>query len=347
MASIIDVAKDAGVSVATVSYVFSQKKYVSPELTKRVFDSAKRLNYNVNPLASGLRNRATKEIGVVLHNIRRIFFCQVLSGLEDTFRRNGYNLLYYDTDCDFERERSIINQLHSRWADGIIFYSCVSEEEKASYAEFLTQGNGEKEIPFISLDRQFQTPKIPVVTYQHEKCLYEATRHLISLGRRNIVHFAMNSGWDFALARTNGYLRAMREASLDRYIRIIPCGISPALSYEACREALQAGYPIDAICASSDPMAVGCMRALKDAKISIPDEIALTGCENLFVSSMTEPSITTSDAPKYELGTTTAALMLKLLRNEPHDEITTLDTNLIVRGSTDKNHSAAWELRGW
>ena len=94
MASIKEVAKEAGVSVATVSYVLNKNKYVSPELTKRVLQSVQKLNYNANPIARSLRNKKTKTIGVILQNIINIFFPQVLAGLEEYAKEQNYNLLF-------------------------------------------------------------------------------------------------------------------------------------------------------------------------------------------------------------------------------------------------------------
>ena len=129
MASIKDVAKDAGVSIATVSYVINKNKYVSPEYTKKVMDSIKKLNYNVSPVARSLRNRKTNTIGVVLQNITNIFFPELLAGLEEFARSKNYSLLFSNSYDDIEIEKNDITTLQNMWVDGIILDSCVLEKK--------------------------------------------------------------------------------------------------------------------------------------------------------------------------------------------------------------------------
>ena len=346
MASIIDVAKEANVSVATVSYVLSKKKYVSEELSERVWTAVGKLGYQTNPMASSLRNKQTKEIGVVLQNIKNVFFVQLLSGLEAKLQDSGYSLVFIDTNYDMDKEREAITTLRNRWVDGIILYSCVSEGAKAEYNEFLSTPVSEKKIPLVSIDRVFRD--IPVVTSENKRGAYEATRHLILSGKKNIIHISGRSDWDMSRQRQDGYTEAMKDAGLGGNILIKNGRFRPIDGYEICKELLSRQYPFDGIFAANDQMAIGCIKAVKEMGLSIPDDIAIVGYDNIFVSTLVEPTLTTVNVPRYAMGVAAAELLVGMIgqENEAEKECI-LQTNLIVRQSSDIRGERNWDLYGW
>lgn len=211
MAGIRDVSREARVSIATVSYVLNENKYVSEELSSRVRKAVEKLGYKTNPIARSLRKRKTKEVGIVLQNVKNVFFVQLLSGLEERLQALGYSLIFFDTNYDIQREKEIIGTLRNRWVDGIILYSCVSEKDKADYYEFLTSDIKEKVIPIVSLDRTFLRNDIPVVTVDNAKGGFEATKHLILSGKRKILHITGKKDWEISIRRQEGYIQAIKR----------------------------------------------------------------------------------------------------------------------------------------
>ncbi len=353
MANIIDVAKEAGVSVATVSYVLSKKKYVSDELTERVWAAVEKLGYKTNYLARGLRNKQTNEIGVVLQNIKNIFFVQLLSGLEEKIQEHGYNLIFFDTGYNIEREKEAIASLRNRWVDGIILYSCVSEDYKEEYYnEFLAPKLFDKKIPLVSIDRVFQ--KVDgFVTCDYKKGAYDATKHLILSGKKNVMHISGRDDWEVSHARTAGYVEAMKEFGLEKNI-LIKCGnFKPVDSYEICKELLSGQFSVDGIYAGNDRMAIGCIKAIKERGLIIPDDIAIVGHDNMFFSTLIEPTLTTVNVPRYAMGVAAAELLLNSLKKGGSEEENAqkderiLPPNLIVRQSTDIRGERNWDLYGW
>ena len=346
MASISDVAKEAKVSVATVSYVLSKKKYVSEELTERVWMAVEKLGYKPNRLASGLRNRETKEIGVVLQNIKNIFFVQLLSGLETKLQEYGYSLIFYDTNYDIKKEKEAILSLKNRWVDGIILYSCIDEKDKSEYSKFLELNISEKEIPIVSIDRTFETENIAYISAENKKGAFEATKHLILNGKSQIIHITGRIGWEISLLRQKGYIDAMQHYGFSNNINMKNGKFRPIDGYEICKEMLSQNQSFDGVFAANDQMAIGCIKAIKEMGIKIPDDIAVVGYDNIFVSTMIEPSLTTVNVPRYAMGVEAARLLVELI-NEKSQNKCILDTNLIIRQSSDIRGERNWELYGW
>ena len=157
MAGIKDVAKKAGVSISTVSNVINDTKYVSDELKEKINRVIVELNYEVDPVARSLKSKKTMSIGVVITNINRIFFPQVIKGVQDTASKNGYNITFCNTDDSFKTERHFIQMLESNWLDGIILDS-VADLGEQEYFKYLSQlGNDKKKIPVVSLERRLDS----------------------------------------------------------------------------------------------------------------------------------------------------------------------------------------------
>lgn len=349
MSSIKDVALDAGVSIATVSYVLNGNKFVSPELTDKVNESIKKLNYQANPVARSLRSKRTKNIGVILQNIRNIFFPQLLAGLEECMRAQDFNLIFSNSYNDLKIEKDAINTMRGMWVDGIILDSCAKECDISKYVDFLKQSNQKKKIPIVMLERNLCPGKFHSVAVDNVKSGYIATKHLLDLGRSKILHIAGTEGWSMSTDRKEGYLKALRERDLASYALIYTGEFRAQDGYAIIKERIMQNHTdIDAVFAANDQMALGAMTALKEYGIRIPDDIAIVGIDNVFASSIVEPSLTTVNVPKYTMGCTAAKLLLSEIEQpskEKQDIV--LDTNLIVRQSTNLRGEKTWDLFGW
>jgi DNA-binding LacI/PurR family transcriptional regulator len=343
--------KKAGVSIATVSYVLNGNKYVSREYQEKVWKAVKELGYQPNILAQSLRKQETKEIGVIFQNIRNLFFIDVMRGIEDVLRQYNYSAVYVDSGYNIEREKKAIARLRSRWVDGIILYSCVTEDNKDTHGEYL-QKHAEKSIPIISIDRDFRKYGLPLVTSDQEKAAYLITTHLISCGRTNIVHIGGRKNWEITESRYLGYCKAMAEAGLDNNIYVKYGSNKPVDGYEIARQLLTERPKTDAIFASNDQMAIGCIAAIRDMGMRIPEDIAVAGTDNLFVSTIVSPQLTTINLPKYDLGKKAAQILMdridsggKLQEND--DMLFTLPFEIIIRQSTNSETTVKWSLDNW
>ena len=347
MATIRDVAKEANVSVATVSYVLNKNKNVSQELTDNVLKAVDKLDYKYNAIASSLRNNRTKTVGVVLQNIRNVFFVHLLAGLEEYINANNYRLIFFDTGYDINKERECISTLRSMRVEGVILYSCVGAKEKNEYIQFLVKQLTENEIPTVLLDRD-ACGKLGSVLIENERGGYEATKHLIDFGRRNILHISGIEDWENSLARQQGYTNAMRSHDLEDHIIIHSGRFQPVRGYEITRSLIEKGIKLDGIFAANDQMAIGAMKAILEFGIKIPDDIGVIGYDNLFFTTFVDPALSTMNVPTHSIGRTAAEMLINIIENSDSAEKSAIfNTNLIVRQSTDVRAERGWVLYGW
>lgn len=349
MTSIKDVAKDAGVSIATVSYVLNHTKQVSPEAEQRVLSSIQKLNYNANQMARGLRSKQSSRIGVMLQNIRNPFFPSVLAGMEEAARDAGYSLTFLNSYNDLNVEKKDMLTLKQMWVDGVILDSCVDEDNRSEYLEFLkelTYSTG-KRTPIVMLERNFSDAGILSVCANYYEASYASTCHMISMGKRQIVHFTAQSRWDMLLERCRGYVQAMTDNNLSENVVIKKGVLSASDGYAITQALMKSGQTFDGIFAVNDQQAIGAMKALDEAGIAIPDDVAVTGFDNIAISSLITPQLTTTDVPRYRMGYEAVNLLVESIRGGAvgRPPLLVLETKLVVRGSTDKAVKDNWDFR--
>lgn len=348
MTSIKDVARDAGVSIATVSYVLNHSKQVSPEAEQRVLSSIRKLNYNANQMARGLRSKQSCRIGVMLQNIRNPFFPSVLAGMEEAARDYGYSLTFLNSYNDPNVEKKDMITLKQMWVDGVILDSCVDEDQRADYIDFLKElmhASG-KRTPIVMLERNFSDAGIPSVCANYYEASYASTRHMISTGKRQIVHYTALSRWDMLLERCRGYVQAMTDSGLSENVVIKKGEMSASDGYAFTQALIGGGQPFDGIFAVNDQQAIGAMKALNEKGIAIPDGVAVIGFDNIAISSLITPQLTTTDVPRYKMGYKAVDLLVNSIRGGAVISAPlVLETKLIVRGSTDKTVKDSWDFR--
>ena len=216
MARMKDVADKAGVSVATVSNVITGRKQVSDELFKKVESAINELDYTVNLVARGLKSMNSFNIGVVMPRITNIFFPDLLNGIEDAAKKEGYTITYYSSNYDFNTEKLYIEQLKSSWVDGLIIDSCCSIEYQEEWARDLVKySDKKKRLPVVSLERDLSSKVISSIVVENEKLSYAVTKHLIDMGRKKIFHIASHLDISIGIERFNGYKRALLESGLE------------------------------------------------------------------------------------------------------------------------------------
>ncbi|MBN1815771.1 MAG: LacI family DNA-binding transcriptional regulator [Sedimentisphaerales bacterium] len=349
MANIKDVARMAGVSIATVSHVTRGNKYVSEPLRRRVAEAIQKLGYEVNPVASGLKSRTTRVLGIVLPNINSVFFPPILKGIEDYASAQGYRLTFCNTDFDVEKEQETIRMLQGSWADGIILDS-VAGAADADYVRFLAGlSSGEKPIPVVSLERKVDSDGILSVRIDNYQGACLAVRHLVECGCRRIVHIAGPDFCSMAQDRLRGCRDQLKQCKmgLDRS-HVVKGDFSPEQGYAAMRRLLEKNPDLDGVLSANDQMAIGAIRALHESGRGVPEDVKIVGFDNIFVSSLISPSLTTVDVPRYQMGHAAAELLIHRLTDpEAELEDVLLPIRLVVRRSTDPSAQTAWDLSSW
>lgn len=346
--SIKDVAEHAGVSISTVSNALRGTKFVSEDLKKRIEASIKELGYEVNPIASSLKSKSTRVIGIVITNIHRIFFPRVIRGIQDHFSDSGYQLTFYDTDDNLDKEKHIVNLLKRNWVDGIILDSVADENDIDYFADLAGLKTRGKNIPIVSLERRLHRSGIDSVVVDNREGGRLATRHLLECGCKRVVFMAGPMNSCMVHDRMRGCRDEIQAAGLGEKPHILHADFSPRSGYEQMAAMVESGEPFDAVFAANDQMAIGALKALKERDIDVPGQVKLIGFDNTFVSSIVEPSLTTVHVPKYQMGVNAAELLLERIKTPTASpKLIEHPVEMIKRQSSDPAGEHEWDLYDW
>lgn len=342
-----DVAQHANVSISTVSNVLTGNKYVSSELTRRVLQAVKDMDYEVNTLARGLKTGKTSSISVIVPSIVSVFFPRVLRGMHIAASKHNYTINIYETREEEERELECIQLMRSQCVDGIILSTCVSDTENY-IQELVNLKSVGKRIPVVCFESTIGD-SLDAVVVDNVRAFQEATEYLIGIGKKNIAHIAAPIRFTMGACRRQGYKNALIGAGLPvNQLLIIEGDYTPIGGYNCMRKLIERGVNIDAVTCGNDQTAIGAIRALLDAGIRIPEDVAVMGFDNNFPSSIVTPSLSTVSVPKEQIGEKAIELLLRRMENpDAKPKIITLDTQLIVRQSTDTQALSDWCLNDW
>ncbi len=349
MAGIKDVARRAGVSIATVSNVMNKRKPVSAELEVKVWKAVQDLNYEVNPVGRGLKSNRTNQIGVIVPSFSQVYFPAILQGIHEAAMKYGYTVSVYETNGNVENEKKYVKFIENSWMDGIILASYANIENKSEreYIWSLSDiGTDKKKIPVVSLEN-ILGPSIDAVIVENKKAAETAMGHLLSLGHNEILHIGAPQKFNIGKLRMEGYKNALEEAGI-RFDSDKVCegDFSPVSGYNCMKVLLERSIPFTAVFAANDQMAIGAMRALLDKGISIPEDVAVIGLDNNFPSTLVVPSLSSVNFPKFDMGYKAIELLSQRI-SEPEPEkrsVIVLDTELVVRKSTSHDGDNRWNL---
>lgn len=322
-----EVAREAGVSPATVSRAISQPDLLSPETLARVRRAADHLGYRPDAAARALASGRSMTIGAVMPTLDNAIFSKALQAMQAQLAEDGYQLLVASHDYSKAAEAECIRTLLARGIDGLIL---VGAERIAEAAQLLTQSGLPVVMTWCAPDGA------PSVLVDNEHAGLLATRHLIGLGHRRIgVITGATRFNDRQRGRYRGVRLALEEAGLT---------LPPSLACEqattlaggrmGCAQLLDLAEPPTAIVGGIDLIAIGCMVEAQARGLAIPADISVAGIDDLDMSAHVSPSLTTVHVPTARIGTEAARMMVATLRDEPGPTTLTLPVDLIVRRST-------------
>lgn len=328
MVDIKMVAKKAGVSPSTVSRALSGNVVVSPETKKRVLQAVKELNYQPNVLAKSLKEGRSKTIGLFLPNLHSLVFPAAIRGITEVAKRNGYTLVLFNTDEDLETETFYIDNLRRRLVDGFIFSTAT--EDSTHILELKKRG-----YPVVLMIRSLNN-EIDTVLIDNYSGGYQATKFLLERGYRKIAIINGTLKLELYRERFRGYQAALAEFGIALNEKLTfheTKGWEDG--YRAISEILDQGEHPDAIFATSDPKALGVIKALKERGMKVPDDVAVIGYDNLDMSELMDPPLTTMAQPFYEAGTKAAERLMKLINSKRQTKpiIEKLVPQLLIRQS--------------
>jgi LacI family transcriptional regulator, fructose operon transcriptional repressor len=326
LASIKDVAREAGVSIATVSRALSNKRNVRPELRSKILQVAEALSYQPNRVASSLRTQTSGVIGLLVSDIRNPFFTDIARAIEDVAHQNKMSLFLCNTDEDPQKELHYLNTLLAERVAGIILSPTPNNAEQIKF--ILDDG-----IPVVTIDRRLKDAKVDCVLSDNIDTARMITNHLIERGYRRIGALIGLSAITTGHERMQGYQQSMEAHGLDILAEFI-------MPMEQDAEAvvnrwLTSDNPPDAIFAGNNRMTAGAINAIKQAGLSVPDDIAVAGFDETVWMPHIGPGITVISQPTYEMGRTAMDLLLQRL-SQPHRPTREIILRgaLIERGST-------------
>jgi len=324
-----DVADEAGVSVATVSRVFNDSDRVREATRQRVLDAARALDYVPNEAARTLTTQKTKTIGVLLPDMHGEFFAQVIRGLDHTAQEHGYHLLVSSSHGLEDEIRTMMSALRGR-VDGLVV---MWPHEHASFLDALTTD------ALLLLNASDEVSGVPALGVDNRGGAFEAVAHLADHGHERIATFTGPPTNFEARQRLSGYRDAVREMGIAHDNELELTGDFRRETGEALVDDLLALSPRPtALFAANDAMAIGALRGLREAGVSVPDDIAVMGFDDIPTARYVTPPLSTMRVPMRELGRRAMQRMLALLRDStPRSDdmlrFETLATERVTRSS--------------
>lgn len=332
--SLKDLALELNVSVSTVSRALKGHPDISTELTEKVQELAKKRNYSSANVAEETKGVGTKAIGVIVPNIERNFYASIISGIEKYAKNQGYFIIISNSRESYENEKECVDNLIKLNVDGLII--CLSQETN-DFTHF--DKARKKDIPVVFFDRVCRTNEFSSVIADNSDAAKALTNHLYESGARKIAHIAGPQKMYITKERVAGYLRGLEENKLlINNEHLVYCDLSPEGAVKAINKLLKSKVIPDAIFCVNDTVAYVVMKEIKARGYKIPEDIALTGFNNEFHSTIVEPTLTTILHPTNELGEETARLLIGQVESEykhsPRQIV--MKTSLVIRESSIK-----------
>lgn len=326
--TIKDVAREANVSVATVSRVLNNKSNVSEEAIRAVNRAVEELGYSPNFLGRDLRKSETKRILAIIGSTEQSFYSDVLRGMQDACYAQGYDVLIATTKNDPEHEMHLLGMLFSKAVDGAVLLAPKLDSK--------TIFDLSKRFPMATCLERLDTEGILCVTINNERAGFDATSYLIGKGRKRIGLITTKIRSQSSVDREKGYRRALETAGIPYDERLVFYGDYSAESgTRACEEFLNLDKKPDAIFSISDIISLGAMNYAMQKGYTVGKDILFFGFDNVLYSHMFMPRLSTVDQPCYLQGKTVAEkLMSNIKSEEPDNNTYMLPHSLILREST-------------
>lgn len=326
--TIYDVAREAGVSMATVSRVLNDTAVVKEETKKKVQDAIARLGYRPNAVARGLASKRTKTIGIIVPDVSAPFVAEMVRGMEDIATMYAYQIILSNSDAQTEREIDLVGTMWEKQVDGILFMGNKISSE-------LLKAFEEAQIPVVLCATADPEGRIPSVNIDVEKAAFDATEYLLKKDCKRVVLLGGAAANPvLGNARQEGYKKAIRAAGYEPVI--LECA-SPR--YEdglvQIQQELKQNPDVDGIVCISDELGVAAIHGCLDAGLKVPDQVKVVAFENTRLANMVRPQLTAIRQPIYDIGAVSMRFMTKLIHDEPVEEYSViLPYTLNVRKSS-------------
>jgi len=323
-----DVAREAGVSLMTVSRVLNGKGEVSPQTRQRVREIMARLDYRPSGVARSLVTQRTSTVGLVVPDNANPFFSELARGIEHAAYAQGYNVFLCNTDEDPGRERAVLHSLEEKRVDGVVL--CSSRLEDDELRTLIARHPA-----VVLVNRRLESAAVAVALIDDELGGRTATEHLLRAGRRRVGFLTGPPASRSGRQRVAGYQAAFSSAGLPHssaWMR--PCAPTVEGGRQTARELIAAHPGLTALLCYNDLVAVGALQACAELHCAVPDQLAIVGFDDIPLAALVTPPLTTCRGPRYELGYEAMRLLLGRIDTLPEQRAeVVLAPKLIVRAS--------------
>jgi LacI family transcriptional regulator len=326
--TIYDVARLAGVSTATVSRALNGTGQVGEPKRLAIEEAVEQLGYRPNTIARSLVTRSTQTIALLLPDITNPFYAELVAGVHELTLERGYTMLLCTTDFDPEQEERYLRLLRAKHVDGALVDGLVLPPERI--ARFVEDG-----FPIVCLDRDVDSPAVPLVQVDNRTGARIATEHLLSLGHRRIAHIT-GAPARISEERLLGYQAALADAGIAPDSSLVAMGsFTEAGGYEAMRTLMAIAQRPTAVFAANDLSAIGALSAVSAAGRSVPGDVSLVGFDDVRLSRYTSPPLTTIRQPAGKIARRATELLLGMIAGRPPRKLRhPFAPELVVRDST-------------
>lgn len=330
MTTIKDVAQLADVSIATVSKITNgNDRNISCATREKVNRIMKETNYVPNAVAKGLKVKQTKTIGFILPDISNPFFPEIARGIEDVAWANRFSVTFCNTANNSKREADALSLLQSKMIDGLIVTKSMSGDTVDSLADL--------KIPVVVVDRKgvIRNGSVGEIFIDAASAFFDITDYLYSSGCRKIAYISASGKYDNA--RFEGFKNALLHDGLPfENSMVFRSNYDIETGIHGVKKIINSSP--DAIVCGNDLIAAGVLGALKEQAISVPDDIKVTGFDDIYFSRLLNPSLTTVKQPAYEMGAEAAIMLIDFIVNSKPLFSKKLEYQLVIRESTSNIH---------
>ena len=326
--TIREVAKEAGVSVATVSRYLNKNGYISEGAENKIKEVMKQLDYQPNEIARGLARKKTNTIALIIPDIKNPFFPELVVAIDEIARLKGYSIVLINTEERELENNHFWRNLQSRYIDGFIIASFHFNHQVLQTIESL-------HVPFVRIDRAANNDAYHSIEINNYKGATLATEHLIEIGCKHIAHISGPKSYLPSIDRVRGFTDAINKIFPEKAPIIYEGDFTFESGKVITNEIMLKNPHIDGIFLANDLMAIGAIKALKTMNMNVPKDIAIVGFDGIELTNMVEPEISTVEQPIYEIGVAATNKLIHLIEKKADETLQIeLDVRLVKREST-------------
>ncbi len=331
-----EIAETLGISITTASKALKNYPDVSAKTRQSVIDLAQKLHYTPNSFAVNLRTKESKIIGLIIPEVMHFFFSKIINTIIEEAEKNGYLVITLQSNESLELEKKQVELLINKRVDGIL----ISLSNESNYNEHL-KSIVERDIPLVMFDKIAKLANCSKVIINDQKAAFNAVEHLIEQGCRKIAHIRGPENPQNAIDRFIGYKKALEKYNIPFNPNLVyTCeDVTFEEGIEFAKQIITDHPDVDGIFAITDLVAVGVLSVFNDIGIKVPEQVAVIGFSNWFISQVFTPKLSTVDQPSHEMGKVAFDLLLEEINSKrekkPHEpKIVELDTKIVTRQSS-------------